>query len=426
MTHKPLALALLLLGVLGGCAETSGSSGLSSSPSNGHDPELPTLPGDGAAGDAAAGVGGDSSTPGSDQVGGDLGGAPSHELEIVAVAEGGDGAVDVSGTPVFMPATEAFYVFDQAGAVAERRFALDTASLALVSCDPDGTQTTEPMLDLPLAAAARGDDLVVLQLTADDELVAVSYDSQLEHASKPLSLAGPGTSAQALGGSAAQNLAIWSEGTRLHGQLFSAQGKTGDAFDFGPHSSADHGTAARAVWNGERFVVLWTRLDADEKAVLSWGIIDEQGAPLSAKNLLGSSSPLRLEGAVALDDGRLAALLTVGSPAKNPLLVFVDASGAISHEAHVYAGATAAWSLASDGVGLLLAARSTHSQGVVRWLDSNGAPQSPWLVVDDSALDSNFEPRVALFNASQRYGATVRLTDGSSALLDLDPPALPP
>jgi hypothetical protein len=420
MTHKLLALPLLLLCALGGCAETNGSSGLSSSPDDTRGPELPMLPDDGAAGEAAAGVGGDGSTLGSGHVGSDLGGAASQDLAIVDVAAGGDGAVDVSEARLFMPATEALYVFDQAGVIAERRFALDTASLALVSFDPDGTSTSEPMLDLPLAAAARGDELVALQLTQEDELVAVSYDSQLEHASKPLTLAGAGTSAQALGGSAEQNLALWSEGTRLHGQLFSAQGKVGDAFDFGPHSSADHGTAARAIWTGERFVVLWTRLDADEKAVLSWGIVDEQGAPLSARNLLGSASPLRLEAAVALEDGRLAALLTLGSPAKNPLLVFVDASGTISHEARVYGGATAAWSLASDGVGLLLAARSIHSQGVVRWLDSNGDPQSPWLVVDDSAIDSNFEPRVALFTTDQRYGATVRLTDGSSTLLDLD------
>jgi hypothetical protein len=425
MTYKLLTLPLLLLGALSGCAGTSGSSGLSSSPDDSRDPELPTLPDDRAAGEAAAGAGGDGSTPDPDQVGSALGGAPSQELEIVDVAAGGDGAVDVSAAPEFMPATEAFYVFDQAGVIARRRFALDTASLALVSFDADGTQTSEPMLDLPLAAAARGDELVVLELTSEDALVVVSYDSQLEHGSKPLTLAGPGTSAQALGGSVDQNVAVWSEGTRLHGQLFSAQGKVGDVFDFGPHSSADHGTAARAVWTGERFVVLWTRLDANGKAVLSWGTIDEQGAPLSAKNLLGSGSPLQLEAAVALDDGRLAALLTLGSPAQNPLLVFVDASGTISHEAHVYGGATAAWSLASDGVGLLLAARSTRSQGVVRLLDSNGDTQSPWLVVDDSALDSNFEPRVALFKVDQGYGATVRLTDGSSAVLELDPSALP-
>jgi hypothetical protein len=251
---------------------------LSSSPDDSRDPELPTLPDDRAAGEAAAGAGGDGSTPDPDQVGSALGGAPSQELEIVDVAAGGDGAVDVSAAPEFMPATEAFYVFDQAGVIARRRFALDTASLALVSFDADGTQTSEPMLDLPLAAAARGDELVVLELTSEDALVVVSYDSQLEHGSKPLTLAGPGTSAQALGGSVDQNVAVWSEGTRLHGQLFSAQGKVGDVFDFGPHSSADHGTAARAVWTGERFVVLWTRLDANGKAVLSWGTIDEQGA----------------------------------------------------------------------------------------------------------------------------------------------------
>jgi hypothetical protein len=340
------------------------------------------------------------------------------------VAAGGDEAIDVV-TGVFLPTTEDFYVFDQAGVVDQRRFALDSSSLALLSFGADGSDPSQPVLDLPVAVAARGDELVVLQLSQEDALLAVSYDGLLEHASEPLDLAGPGTSAQALGGSTTQNVAVWSEGTSLHGQLFSAQGKLGAPFDFGPHSSADHGTAARAVWSGQHFVVLWTRLDANGKTLLSWGTIDEHGVPILARNLLSSASALRLEDAVALDDGRQAALLTLGSPAQSPALVFVDAFGTISNTLHVYSGATAAWSLASDGVGLLLAARSTRSQGVVRLLDAQGDPQSPWLVVDDSALDSNFEPRVALFPVGYGYGGVVRLTDGSAAVLDIDPAALP-
>jgi hypothetical protein len=415
MNWRHRAVPLLWLGMVGACSRTNHGPGVSSAPGI---PSQPGLPSEAAAaGDAAtaAGVGGDASLPTPAQ----LGGAPSQDLEIVDVAAGGDGALEAT-TNVFLEPTEELYVFDQAGAVAQRRFAFDSASLALMSFGADGENPSQPVLDLPVAAAARGDELVVLELTQDDALVAVSYDSQLEHASTPLALAGPGTSAHALGGSATQNVAVWSEGARLHGQLFSQQGKLGVPFDFGPRSSADHGTAARVIWNGQHFVVLWTRLDADGNTLLSWATLDDRGVPISARNLLSSAAAVRLEDAVALTDGRQAALLTLGSPAKNPMLVFVDAFGNVDRAAHVYSGATAAWSLASQGPGLLLAARSTSSQGVVRLLDANGDPKSRWLVVDDSAVDSNFEPRVAVFAVDQGYGAVVRLTDGSAAVIDVD------
>jgi hypothetical protein len=370
------------------------------------------------------GAGGDAGSVGQQPPDAELGGAPSQDPGVVEVAAGGEATLDLA-TEVFLPPTEELYVFDQAGVVAQRRFAFDSASLAVMTFGADGTEASSPMLDLPVAAAARGDELVVLELDQEDALVAVSYDSRLEHGSKPLALAGSGTSAQAVAGSDTRTVAVWSEGTTLYGQLFTAQDKLGTVFDFGPHSSADHGTATRAVWSGEHFVVLWTRLDADGTTVLSWGTIDEQGVPIAARNLLSSASALRIEDATVLGDGRQAALLTLGSPSRSPLLVFVDSYGHISGAPHLYSGASAAWSLASNGAGLLLAARSSRSQGVVRLLDSNGDPQSGWLVVDDSALDSNFEPRIALFPVDRGYGAVVRLTDGSAAVLDIDPSALP-
>lgn len=420
------ALPLLALSVLGACSKTSHGSGLSSVPQAAGQPAMPSVPDTAAGGDAALGDGGDGGdgSVGQQPPDAELGGAPSQDLEVVEVAAGGEATLDAA-PDVFLPPTEELYVFDQAGVVAQRRFAFDSASLAVMTFGPDGSEPSPPMLDLPVAAAARGDELVVLELDQEDALVAVSYDSQLEHDSKPLALAGPGTSAQTIAGSDARSVAVWSEGTTLYGQLLTAQDKLGSVFDFGPHSSADHGTATRAVWTGEHFVVLWTRPDADGNTVLSWGSIDEQGVPIVARNLLSSASALRIEDAVALGDGRQAALLTLGSPSRSPLLVFVDSHGQLSGSAHLYSGASAAWSLASNGASLLLAARSNRSQGVVRLLDTEGDPQTGWLVVDDSALDSNFEPRVALFPVDRGFGAVVRLTDGSAAVLDIDPSALP-
>jgi hypothetical protein len=105
--------------------------------------------------------------------------------------------------------------------------------------------------------------------------------------------------------------------------------------------------------------------------------------------------------------------------------LFVDRYGALEGPVHVYAGASAAWTMATDGSSLLIAARSDRSQGVIRHLDLTGEPVSDWLVIDDSGVSSAFEPRVALLSDGTDYGAVVRMTDGSSATLALDSKTFP-
>ena len=428
MTCARLMVApLLLLGlacgsagkhVPAGLADAAGSSG---SASVTHAGDSSVSGSDAASGANAGGAG---STDDPEQPPAELGGDSSQELQVVEVPAGPATALDL--TPhVFIPATDAFYVFDRAGVVGKRRFALDTASLALVTFDSDGTAPSSPLLDQPLAAAGRGDELVALELDDKGDLVSVTYDGELKHGTAPRRLAGPGSGAQALASSADQDVAVWSLGSQLEGRLLATQSAIGDGFDYGARSSGDHGCAARALWTGKRFAMLWTRANTGGENLLSWGTIDEQGATLSARNLLSAQTALHLEDVVALSDGRLAVLLTLGSPAQAPLLLFVDEFGTLAGAAHVYQGVTAAWTLASDGTTLLLSARSGQSQGVIRLLDATGEPRSDWLVVDDSAVASNFEPRVAVFTSDQGYAAVVRLTDGSSAVVDLDPASFP-
>lgn len=427
-----VAAPLVLVGIACGSSEHAPAS---SSASGGSQGTQPSENGEAGANDVAAGAtsgsasGGSSSMLGLDEAPAELGGAGSDDVQVVEVppgpgpGAGGETALSIA-PQVFLETTEEFYVFDRAGAVNGRRFALDTSSLALVTFEPDGSAASDVMLDLPVAAAPRGDDLVVLALGDQDELLAVTYDAQLKRGTE-LRLAPAGTGAHALGGSLEQSVAVWSEDDELHGQLFDTQGAIGQGFDFGPRSCGAHDCATSVVQRDGRFGVVWSRVNASGESMLSWGTLDEQGGPLAAKNVLSAAVALRLADAVALADGRLAVLLTVGSPAQNPLLLFLDAYGTLESTVHVYPGATAAWTMASNGTSLLLAARSDQSQGVVRWLDFKGEPLSDWLIVDDSGIGTNFEPRVALFSVDAAFGAVLRLTDGSSATLVLDPDAFP-
>ena len=375
-----------------------------------------------AGGAAAAGSGASLGTGDDDPV--ELGGASGNEVQVVLVPPGEDQLLSV--TPqIFLEATEDFYVFDRAGVVGERRFALDSSSLALIGFAADGTARSDAVLDLPLAAAARGEELIALQLDERDELVAVTYDDQLQRAAGELRLTSSSAGAYAIAGSVTQSVAVWNEESELHGQLFDAEGVTGEGFDFGPQSCGVQVCAARVVHSGARFVVLWSRVAVGGESMLSWGTIDDEGAPLSARNVLSSVTPIELDDAVALGDGRLAVLLTLGSPARNPLLLFVDGYGTLEGPVHVYSGASAAWTMATDGSSLLIAARSDRSQGVIRQLDLTGEPLSGWLVIDDSGIASAFEPRVALFSDRTSYGAVARMTDGSSVTLALEPRTFP-
>jgi hypothetical protein len=430
MTRERVAIALLFL-TAAACGSSAGSR--PSYAGAGETAGQPSVPADEPEAGAAAmpTAGGGSSVPSAGGAGqGDttsveLGGAGSNVVEVVEEPPGDDAATLETTPQVFLPTTEAFYVFDRAGAVADRRFALDTASLALVSFDAHGEDPSEVVLDAPLAAAPRGDDLVVLGLDDEQQLITTTYDAKLERKLGHLALASTATGAHAVACTAEKCVAAWSEASALHGLLFDTTGALGDGFDFGVHSCGAYGCRAKVANQDGRFVVVWSRTDATGEGTISWGTIDEQGAALSARNVLHATNVLDVEDVAVLPNGRLAVLVSFGSPAENPLLLFLDRFGDIEPTVHVYSGATAAWTLASDGQSLLVSARSESSQGVVRQLDLHGEPQSDWLIVDDSGTETDFEPRVALFSSAEGLSAVVRMTDGSSATLDLDPESFP-
>jgi hypothetical protein len=354
-----------------------------------------------------------------------LGGAPAvHDAELLEVTAGGDATLELSPHE-FLPPTEELFTFDRAAALGERRLALDTTSLALMTFDAHGQAPSMLLEERPLAAVGRGDELVVLELDAQGGLVAATYDQDLVSRGAELSLAPAGTGAHALASSTELSTAVWSQAGELRGLLFDARGAIGEGFDFGPQSCGARACTARVVYDGSRFSVVWSRVSTSGQALVSWGTIDAQGAALAATNVLGAAEGLSVEDAVALPEGRLAVLLTLGTPAREPLLLFLDSYGRPETDVLVYPGASAAWSLASDGQSLLMAARSSHAQGVIRWLDLQGQAKSDWLVVDDSGSDTEFEPRVALMADKGSYAAIVRMTDGSAATLDLDPADFP-
>lgn len=353
------------------------------------------------------------------------GGAGGVEVVDVPPSPGGDDAhLDI--TPVvFAPPTAEHFSFDRAGVIGDRYFALDSASLAIMTFGPDGDAPSDVGRDDPLAASGRGSDLVVLQLDAQGELLAATYDASLERGSSDVHLAGSGTGSHAVAGSADQSMALWKDNDELHGLLFDANGAIGDGFDFGPRSCGAHDCAASAVYTGERFVALWSRVNAAGDSMLSWGTIDAKGAALAGRNVLRSETPIHLEDTTPLANGRIAVLLSYGIPAKNPLLVFVDAFGALEDTVHIFQGATAGWTIAHDADSLLISARSNHSQGVIRHLDLKGEPLTDWLVVDDTGLDTAIEPRVALFSDGKDYGAVIHMTEGSSSIVGFDPSTFP-
>ena len=84
------------------------------------------------------------------------------------------------------------------------------------------------------------------------------------------------------------------------------------------------------------------------------------------------------------------------------------------------AGASEAWGVTSVGNQLAVVARSLLAQAVLRRFDLQGEPSGGWLQLDDSGVDTAFEPRAALFSDGGAYGLVVRSTDGSASYLRLE------
>lgn len=374
----------------------------------------------GGAMDAAAGA----ALGGGHSAGGAAAGAPGDvpgesELEIVEV-EDTPCELTQAEANTFMEPEPLELSFDRAGAVGERRFALDTASLALITFAPDGSDPSAIEYSDFVAATGFQERLVTLELAAEGELVARAYDALASEPSAPLSLDEIGTGSHAVAASPDGVLAVWRSEDELRGQLFTPGQALSERFDFGRLSCGEHSCTPYVLWNGDRFLVLWTRVEASGHSTLSWAAVDAAGKVVGAKNVLGAEDSYRLAGAASLADAGAALLLTEGAPARAPLLVLIDAFGRPRPTLRRFLGATEAWGIASAGSKLALVARSSSAQAVFRPLAADGEPVSGWVCVDDSGMDTDFEPRVALFAADDAYGAVVRHTDGSAVHLELD------
>lgn len=349
------------------------------------------------------------------------GGQPAAGAPAIAIVDVPDEACSLTDAQprVFREPAALELSFDRAGIVGDRRFAFDSSSLALMTFDANGSQPS-PVLYADLAAAVGfKEQLVTLELGEQAELVVKSYDAMARPLLGSLELDGPGTGSHALVASPDALLAIWRNQTELRGRLVTPKQPEAPAFDFGAKSCGDYDCIPVALWTGQRFLVIWSRIDS-EGTQLSWAAIDSQGRLLSARNVLGAEQDYRLAGAAQLQLGRLALLLTEGSPAVAPVLAFVDAFGTLEPTLQRFLGATQAWGIASQGDELAIVARSSEAQAVLRPLSGAGEVVSGWVCLDDSGKNTAFEPHAALLADGEAYEAVTRLTDGSAAQLALD------
>ena len=405
MTRGHLLLLPVLLGNLG-----CGDAGHAPTPAGSSGSEAVA----GAAGQTSGGPSGGADSAAGESAGGDA----ATGIEVVEVAD--EPCSASSAEPHIVMAPEALRLsFDRAGLVGERRFAFDSASLALLTFDSNG-ENGSPILYADLGAAVGFDEqLVTLELAEQGELVVKSYDAMAVALPDSLELDAAGTGSHALAASPDAVLGVWRTGSELRGQLFTPQRLIGLAFDFGPLSCGEHDCTSFVLWTGEHFLVLWSRIDT-HGSVVSWAAIDGEGNLLSASNILGAKQDQRLAGAAQLEGGRVAVLLTEGSPALAPLLVFLDAFGTPEPTMRRFLGATQAWGIASHGDQLAIVARSSEGQAVLRPLSGSGEALSTWVCLDDSGKSTGFEPQAALFPDGDGYAAVVRGTDGSAAYLALD------
>lgn len=412
MTRRAAVLPLLLLLQFVACGESDRTPPAASG-------AAPSAAGSAAVA-ARGGTDEDGGEPGSSGGMPGAGGAGLDSVEIIDVDELGPCEPVTAEPQVFMAPEPLELVFDRAGSLGGRRFALDSVSLALMTFESDEASAS-PIAYAPfMAAAPLGDALVTLELAEQGELVARAYDGQLMPGQPELTLDVAGTVSHALGAASDELLAVYCDGSELRGQRFTPSELVGDGFDFGPRSCGDNNRYTSVLWSGERYVVLWSRVDVNDHSVVSWAAIDRDAGIVSSRNVLDAEDRYQLVGATQLSDGRVAVLLTEGAPANAPVLMFLNAFGAPERRLYRFLGASEAWGVVSAGDGLALVARSNDSQAVLRRVGADGSASEPWICLDDSGIDTAFEPRAALFAESGGYGAVIRLTDGSAAYLALE------
>jgi hypothetical protein len=348
------------------------------------------------------------------------GGAPVGSLEVVDVPD--EPCTATTALPVTVMEPEPLgIVFERAGAIGDRRFAFDSASLAFMTFDSDGSAPSPLVLRDVAALVAHGEGLLALEIDAGGELVATSFDALAVPVGESVKLDGTFTESHALASSPGLALAVWGVEGELRGRLLPADGAPGDLLSFGSQSCGEYGCKPVTLWNGHHFIVIWSRVLNGGMVRASWAAVAENGTIVSTKTLFTDVVFHQIIDAALLPDEGIAVLISEDFPSAAPLLLFTDAFGNGRMPAYRFLGAPEPWGVASHGSDLALVARSDEEQAVFRPLSAAGTPLGAWVCLDDSGPNTNFYPRAAIHSTSSGYGLVVRRTDGSATYLSTNP-----
>jgi hypothetical protein len=416
----------LLVCATGGCGSAEsppGSAGLDDDPLQSHTGGSSSSPG--AAGIGGSGSGNDANLGGSGSGNDTNPDAGSDEAPPVAIS---DVIRDVPGAPctattasplALLEAGPLGLTFDRAGSSGERRFALDSGSLALVTFAPAGTQAEPSPSGNVLAATASAAGLSTLMLDDAGHLVMSFLDTFGAARAASIELDGAGTDHHALFAGPEASLAVWRLDSELKGVVIASDGAR-QPIAFGADSCGEHGCKPVVLAGEQGFTLLWSRVLHNGLSALSWAALRPDGTTINIKTLLASRESYRLVDATRLGDQGVALVLSEGFPDRAPILVFLDPFGEVRAPAHRLLGAVEPWGIASQGEGVALVARSSEEQAVFGTFSESGDPSSSWSCLDDSEKNSAFAPRAALFTEGEGYGILVRRTDGSAAYLRVD------
>jgi hypothetical protein len=206
----------------------------------------------------------------------------------------------------------------------------------------------------------------------------------------------------------------------LQGELIQRDGSAiAAALDFGENSCSEFGCTAAALWNGQDFTLVWSRVLQDRRSKLSWVRVSTSGAWQFARTVALSDEPLEIVDMVLLPSG-YALLLSEGSPAESPIVAQLDEYGAPRGAALRLLGARDAWGIARLDSALGVASGLTDGRAAFMPLSLSAEALSAWVCLDDSAPDQGFSARAAIASDGEGFDFIVRMTDGSATYLRTD------
>jgi hypothetical protein len=347
------------------------------------------------------------------------GSAPTGEPEVLELTSPPCTATDAAAATI-LEADPLGVAFDRAGVVGDRRYAFDSATLALMTFASDGSATSQLVM-ADFAAVAAGDRIDALELDSSGALVASTFDGAGERLRMSAAVAPARTGSHALAVGDDASFAVWREGDDLFGRIIARDGTTSDAVRFGSRSCGDYACRPAVVWNGHAFVIVWSRVASDGTSQLSWAAVDRTGAVLSARRLLERDEYHQLVDMATLDDGGVALLVNEGFPATAPLVLFLDAFGSMRSPTYRLLGAREGFAIASHSSTIAVVARSSDEQAVFRSLTSAGEPLNDgWVCLGGTQGTGPDSPRAAIFGDATGYGVVRREADGSSSFLQIN------